>query len=476
MTPLRPQTFRGGRIVWRRGLLPVNSAAITPPAKYSPKQRLLAAAERLVYRAAGLPVALGALFAPERDGPGTPSQVIQRHFAKHFWKVRRRNHWVDFAAAVLVWPVAVPVSAAIYTRRNGRIVERRCGKSPLRQFCEQLRLAGAGILPPWYYVFEFHDDAKRQQAGNYIHRYQTKLGMYEQLTGSVTSPLSNKYEFARWLEKAGVRAVQPVLLARDGTLITTDGRPPALPAADLFLKPQRARGGKGAERWDYRSGRYLHGGLALDETAFLEHLRLKSANGNWLVQRRLVNHPALQDLANGALATLRVVTLLNEAGEPEVTNAVFRMAVGDNHTVDNIHAGGIAAAVDLATGSLSAATNIGMDASLGWLDRHPDSGAAITGRVLPMWNDVLALACRAHEALNDRMIVGWDIALLEDGACVIEGNSGPCVDLIQRPHAAPLGDGRFGELLAYHIRQFDSAANGRPAAGIPLRPGRQSSR
>ena len=59
------------------------------------------------------------------------------------------------------------------------------------------------MLPPWYYVFEFFDDQKVKDVSNYVHRYQTKLGMYEQLTGHVTSPLSNKYEFARWLDEAG---------------------------------------------------------------------------------------------------------------------------------------------------------------------------------------------------------------------------------------------------------------------------------
>jgi hypothetical protein len=432
------------------------AAAVTPPAKYSPKQRLLAAAERMVYRAAGLPVALRMLFARDTREPEMPVQVIQRHFARSFWTVRRRNHWMDFAAAVLIWPIAVPVTAAIYTWRNGRITQARFGKSPFAQFREQLRFAIKGVLPPWYYVFEFYDDQKKKNAASYLHRYQTKLGMYEQLTGPASSPLSNKYEFARWLDRAGVHAVQPVVLARNGGLITTDGQAPTLPAADLFLKPQRARGGKGAERWDFRAGHYHHAGTALDETKLLEHLKLKSAHGNWLVQRRLLNHPALLDLANEALATVRVVTLLNEAGEPEVTNAVFRMAIGDNHVVDNIHAGGIAAAVELRTGRLSAATNIGMDATLGWLDRHPTSGAAITGRIIPHWEAVLALSCQAHNTMRDRFIVGWDIAVLKDGPCVIEGNSGPCVDLIQRPHGTPLGESRFGALLAHRIRQYNS--------------------
>ena len=52
---------------------------------------------------------------------------------------------------------------------------------------------------------------------------------------------------------------------------------------------------------------------------------------------------------------------------------MMRMAVGKNHVVDNLHAGGICAGVDLVTGELGPASNLGSDVRLGWIERHPDS-------------------------------------------------------------------------------------------------------
>jgi hypothetical protein len=52
------------------------------------------------------------------------------------------------------------------------------------------------------------------------------------------------------------------------------------------------------------------------------------------------------------LPTVRVVTCLDERGGPELIGAVFRMSVGKNVTVDNLHAGGIAAQVALDSGRL----------------------------------------------------------------------------------------------------------------------------
>src|SRR5205085_1403363 len=124
--------------------------------------------------------------------------------------------------------------------------------------------------------------------------------------------------------------------------------------------------------------------------------------------------------ANGALATVRIVTCRNEAGDFEATNAVLRMAQGRNHVVDNFHAGGLAAAVELESGTLGHATDLGVRPTAGWRATHPDSGAAIAGRRLPYWPETLALVMRAHAAFADRILIGWDVAILADGPELVE--------------------------------------------------------
>jgi hypothetical protein len=149
---------------------------------------------------------------------------------------------------------------------------------------------------------------------------------------------------------------------------------------------------------------------------------------------------------------VRVVTCLDEQAEPELIGSVFRMSVGGNVTVDNLHAGGIAAAVG-AAGALSKATNLGADVRLGWLSAHPDTGAAIEGRVLPLWEDTKRLAVAAHCEFADRVVIGWDIAILEDGPILIEGNGNPDMDILQRFMREGLRKHRFAQLLAHHLRQ-----------------------
>lgn len=195
----------------------------------------------------------------------------------------------------------------------------------------------------------------------------------------------------------------------------------------------------------------------LDDRRLLGWMGEASIGRPMLLQPRLVNDPSLRAVSNGALATVRVLTCLNERDAPEVMGAVLRMAMGANRTVDNLHAGGIASAVDLASGRLGPATNLGMNASLGWLSAHPQSGAPIEAQTLPRWREVLALARRAHMAFADHALVGWDIAVTAKGPVLVEGNSGPDLDIMQRVSREPLGAGRLGELICLHL---DRCAHG----------------
>jgi hypothetical protein len=90
---------------------------------------------------------------------------------------------------------------------------------------------------------------------------------------------------------------------------------------------------------------------------------------------------------------------------------------------------------------------MGLTHHVGWLDRHPDTGGAINGRILPFWPETLALAQRAHAFFKQRLIAGWDIAILADGPALVEGNNSPGTDLLQRPSGMPLGTGEFGSLF-----------------------------
>jgi hypothetical protein len=177
----------------------------------------------------------------------------------------------------------------------------------------------------------------------------------------------------------------------------------------------------------------------------------QSLKDDFIIQPRLINHPEISDISNDALSTVRVLTCRNENGEPEATNVAFRMAVGGNSVVDNFHQGGLAAAVDMKTGAIGEASDIGIKPGMGWREIHPVSGVRFKDRILPDWKKVLELACKAHGAFPHRIMVGWDVAMLKDGPMIIEGNGKPDLDIHQRVEREPLGEKRIAQLVLFNL-------------------------
>jgi hypothetical protein len=142
---------------------------------------------------------------------------------------------------------------------------------------------------------------------------------------------------------------------------------------------------------------------------------------------------------------IRVVTCLDEMGKPVITHAVLSnlCKLETNWTTD-IEFG---AAIDLETGVLDRMTGDKADLWLEWYEDHPVTHARVLGRPVPCWDEVRSISLAAHAACNDRLLVGWDIAIGPNGALLLEGNSYPDVDFLQRAHQCAIGDSRLGPLL-----------------------------
>jgi len=398
--------------------------------------------EQIIYVVAGLPIAIHG----QASAPNDASKAILDAYSRRYWHPVDARGWTELVIGLALMPVIVPLSSLWFTLKNGPTIQRREGKGLLAQLAEQMNLyASAGILAPWYYILSLHRDGARR-APTYLQRCETKRGIYALLRGEADSPLGDKSAFAARCAKAGVRCIA-VELVVDGPGADAG----KLPDCDLFVKPLTGRGGRGAERWD-RIGprRWTNGEKLLGDRELVDEL---GARGRpMIVQRRLNPHPALVALTSGALPTVRALTIMDEQGQPELVAAVFRMSIGANRTVDNIHAGGLACRVSLDEGVLSLASNLGSDARLGWCSRHPTTDAQIEGTRLPYWRETAALAVHAHAAFADRLLIGWDIGILEDGPIVLEGNRGPDMDLMQRFMETGFMMQRFGELIAWHLK------------------------
>jgi hypothetical protein len=413
-------------------------------------------------------------------GDDIPALSIHRCFQREAWREAR---WRDRLGICAARPFVSLVNlglAAFFTSINGRAVKDACGKGRFEQLREQVQVANRfAIPPPWYYIFELHDDAKRQRASEFLNRWEMKSGLYRFLrdyNGGLPCPgqrsswyLRDKTRFAQRCRQFRLPTVPVLLVVARGGRMPVDWPHPGLPDIDLFVKPAHGRGGKHAEVWYSESPRRFCNarGEVLATDDLLDHLLHAARRQALLIQPRLTNHPDLADLANGTLATVRVMSCRNERGDFEVTNAVLRMASHRGAAVDNFHAGGIAAGVDVRSGKLGPATGGAWGATTGgWFECHPETGAQIAGRTLPDWSDLIALVQRAHAiAFPDQVVIGWDVAALPEGPCLIEANKGPDLDIVQRVESRPIGNERLGRLIAFNLERAVAAKYAR--AGGP---------
>jgi hypothetical protein len=286
-------------------------------------------------------------------------------------------------------------------------------------------------------------------------KFKLRTLLYDQLMLDC-KPLTDKRAFYRICRDIGLPAPDTAADFEKGAIRWwSDGQ---LPRCDLFVKEAASLCGRGAARWDFDGvGRWRgEGGRLADERQLIDRLCDLSRSKPLLLQRRVENHPQLRALGPAGLCTVRVVTSHEPGGAIRVLVTAFRMPTG-NEVADNFARGGLASPLDMTTGELGPATYKDPAAAHFDVHQHPDTGAAIAGTRLPLWDEVIALALRAHQSFADFPSVGWDVAISPAGPVLLEGNYNWCGVLAQQAGFRPLGGTGFAEhYLAWQRRAAES--------------------
>lgn len=151
-----------------------------------------------------------------------------------------------------------------------------------------------------------------------------------------------------------------------------------------------------------------------------------------VVEEVVVQHKAMNEVYPLSVNTVRVVTILKD----NVCTPVFAFwRIGANGSfVDNLNSGGMAAMLDLKTGTvtLPAADKDGIVYS-----RHPYTDTEIVGFTIPCWDKVLETVDKASRIIPQVAYVGWDVCVRENDILLIEGNAYPGHDILQLPAYTP---------------------------------------
>ena len=148
-----------------------------------------------------------------------------------------------------------------------------------------------------------------------------------------------------------------------------------------------------------------------------------------LIEECIVATEEIQSFHPSSLNTIRVVTFSNES-KAEILGAFIRFG-RNGSVVDNAHAGGIFATIDVNTGYV---ISNGLDTNGNEYTSHPDSQKIIKGFIIPHWNEIKNTCLKATRIVPGLRFAGWDCVVLPNGEIdIVEGHHGPDVDVMQSP-------------------------------------------
>jgi hypothetical protein len=351
-------------------------------------------------------------------------------------------------ALACAWPARTWVRAARLAWHEGPFVKAESGVPLMRQWRSSVLAAGRfNYSPSAYYQYRFFEG--HAPLGAYVQEVEMVLLHMRDRGESTTQVLLNKVVFFDECTRLGLPTPPLVaVFARGEDERWTAGGFGVFPRRALFLKDAAGQQGRGAERWLYEpdADRWLRRDVRNTHDEMLAHCRALGHKGAVIVQPVVENHPRIQEYSRETLCTLRVMSYFDSTADmrPVLIRAVFKIGRGGAE-VDNLHAGGLACAVDATTGTLGVAR--GVWPSKGTHTHHPETGAAIRGTTLPFFHAAVELALRAHERLAGLpWSVGWDVAISADGPLLLEGNSHWGADLAQAPRPEPF-DATFATRL-----------------------------
>jgi alpha-L-glutamate ligase-like protein len=199
------------------------------------------------------------------------------------------------------------------------------------------------------------------------------------------------------------------------------------PYEEFVIKPARGRGGGGIvvvtgrkqANWTGISGRVLtvvelrrH---IIDIIFGVYSFELTDAA---LVEERVHQHPDMEALSPLGLADVRVILFQNQ-----LVLAMVRVPTRKSEGRANLHRGGLGIDLDLESGTTGRALHGRLE-----VHRHPDTGAVLSGRTVPFWEEVLQISRLAAAAFPLKYI-GIDIAIGVTGPMVLEINARPGLEI-----------------------------------------------
>jgi len=308
-----------------------------------------------------------------------------------------------------------------------------------------------GDYEPFYFTYGFDrsEMTRERMTSEYLvpyNNFQTKINFLNNHTPGFiyTSRVitADKFYFNVFLERFGIPTPAVYCYIKDKQVLYCDPRfeIDSQKTAneqlkqlfsndmDAFCKPSSGQLGNGAFALKVQDSKiYMDG-----ELSSVDKLIDVLFSANYLVQKRIYQHPIMNTLCDSTINSIRLQTVMTKEGEVIPFGAGLRIG-RKGSSVDNWAKGGVFVGIDMEKGMLMETgflkPGYGTSAK-----EHPDTHVVFKDFEIPYYKEAEKKAMELHKRLYRSHSVGWDIAITEDGPMFIEGNGWWEISLIQAAH------------------------------------------
>ena len=140
-------------------------------------------------------------------------------------------------------------------------------------------------------------------------------------------------------------------------------------------------------------------------------------NKQILIEEKIIQHKILSKLNKSSVNTLRIVSFY-DGKKTHILNSVLK--IGNGGVTDNFSSGSMYTFIkdgEIVVPAIDNLDNI--------FEVHPISNQKLVGYKIPNYDKVIELVKECSKICKDVKYVGWDVAILENDVCLIEGNCYP---------------------------------------------------
>lgn len=162
-------------------------------------------------------------------------------------------------------------------------------------------------------------------------------------------------------------------------------------------------------------------GITNESTKNIKELYNKlKENKQYLVEELIIQNKKISKLNPSSVNTLRIFTFF-DGKEVHILNSILK--IGNSGFVDNFSSGGMYTFLNDKGKVICPA----IDVNDNKISIHPVTKEKILDFEVPNFDKAIELVKNASKEIKEIQYIGWDVAILEKDACIVEGNEFPGV-------------------------------------------------